>query len=82
MLYTVSEPQRIIRPADPGVCAALRLLEEAIHREAESRLRDTLTAASYDRVAARAGAMVDRLARIAEYLEHTPPLPSSGLVRP
>ena len=72
MLCTVKEPQRLIRPDDGEIAAAVRLLTRAIQTEGDARCKSARTPAAEDRAAARAGAMVDRLARVAEYVEFTP----------
>jgi hypothetical protein len=71
MLYTVREPQRIIKPTDSEIAAAARLLERAIKIAGDKAIGGGSSPRARDVMARRCGAMTDRLAYIAEYVETT-----------
>ena len=68
MLTTITDG-RPIRPVDPEVRAALHTLERAIGMVADVRADDHKAGGAKDREYTKAGAMFDRLARVAEYVE-------------
>lgn len=69
MLYTLSEPERLIRPLDSDVAHAVLVLEHAITSTGDIHVALASTVKGKDRAAEKAGAMMDRLARVAEYVE-------------
>lgn len=73
MLFSMKD-EHLIQPVDPRVKEAVRTLERAIIESAVKRLTQATKSGrsigTQDRIAAASTVQMDRLARVAEYVEH------------